>query len=225
MERNWEETAGKLERCLSGWESRFLPTLRQRVLVLQIFALPIVWYKAHLLPASLGVVGRMEKAVKRFLWRGSLERVSFETVKLGRSQGGLGLTDLASKMAALRTRTVLRILARSPDDKYRRIFAYWMGLKLRVVLPDLARPPNVEALAPPYFEELKDLVLSLVPSVVPAASLGSLTTKVICGLWGAVDFHPRVEVLPLEALPGGWVGVWGRLVHEVLDFGPADVLF
>ena len=98
-------------------------------------------------------------------------------------EGGLGLVNVGVKVRALQARNVVRLLARDEDDKYRRFYSFWMGLKLRKILPDLARAPNVEVRAPDYFEDLKDVVLELVPDVVSPRAIGSLKTKMIYNAW------------------------------------------
>ena len=65
LKKNWETTVEKFQKCLLGWELRCLPTLRQRVFVLQVFTLPIIWYRAHLLPAPSDVcLGDREEGEK-----------------------------------------------------------------------------------------------------------------------------------------------------------------
>ena len=81
----------------------------------------------------------------------------------------------------------------------------------------MAVVPNIESMAPAYFEELKDIVLSLVPDVDP---------KIIYEHWRKTGWRPRIEMkLVMNTLRGGWRGVWRRISHVVLYVGPADILF
>ena len=226
LEKNWEVSCEKLKKCLLGWGARHLPTLKQRVFVLQVFALSIIYYRAHLLPAPPDVVLRVEKMVRRFLWRGWLEKIAFNSIMLKEGKGGLGLVNVGLKLNALQARTMVRLLARGEDDKYRRCLSYLIGFGLRKILPDLARAPNVGSGSPEFLEQIKNVVLELVPDAVCARAMGSLKTKVIYESWMVSDWRPRVEaIVDLSHLRGGWKGVWARSAHHVLDYGPADLLF
>jgi hypothetical protein len=49
---SWDRVAAGVERVLQIWSARRLPTLRQRSLAVETFALSKAWYLAQILPLS-----------------------------------------------------------------------------------------------------------------------------------------------------------------------------
>ena len=101
----WDPVVEKVESKLQGWKKAFLSrggglTLIQAVLG----SLPI--YFMSLFKAPCGVIGRLEKLMKGFLWEGVEEGKKFHLVKWekvcqSKEEGGLGLGNLRNRNVAL----------------------------------------------------------------------------------------------------------------------------
>jgi len=104
-------------KCIQSWSSRNLPTLLQRVRVLNVFALSKLWYLAQVLPIPKKWLGEMEKKVRAFLWRGRLEHLPFDELFAPVKQGGLGLPNIAAKADSLFLKQTCRILGANCDSR------------------------------------------------------------------------------------------------------------
>ena len=68
--QNVLEVQGGSEELLMSWSARMLPSLTQRVKVINTFALSKLWYFASVLPLPQGLLHNLEQLVRAFLWLG-----------------------------------------------------------------------------------------------------------------------------------------------------------
>ncbi|KAM1060262.1 hypothetical protein TB1_024191 [Malus domestica] len=101
----WDPVVEKVELRLQGWKKAFLSKGGRLTLIQAVLgSLPI--YYMSLFKAPRGVIGRLEKLMKGFLWEGVEEGKKFHLVKWekvckSKEEGGLGLGNLRNRNAAL----------------------------------------------------------------------------------------------------------------------------
>ncbi len=100
--------------------------------------------------------------------------------------------------------------------------AYWVGLRLRHILPDLAGGPHAEAI-PGFYKDLAALLLEAfhLPEVRPN-SLAEVRPAYIYSKFASIPPRPKVEAR-LTDLP--WHFVWCRLGLRTLPAEAVDAAF
>ena len=96
----WKGMVEKWEAVLKGWAGRNL-SLMGRVIVLNIYWLPKLWYLGYHLDFPRWVVNRLMKAMSGWLWKGKRPQVGWDVLTLRTKDGGLGLTDPHRRLRAL----------------------------------------------------------------------------------------------------------------------------
>ena len=216
----WEACLTGVRRTLMSWGSRLLPTLRQRVKVLNTFALSKLWYLAQVFPPPQRVVDQLEILVRRFLWIGRLEHLALDELINPPRQGGLGVIVIRAKADALLVKQTSRILG--TRGKYFNIMGYWLGLKLRPHFPLLAQGPNAQVISP-LMVHVGDLVKEVLEQdLLQPDQCMQVKTKELYK--GYTDSPPPPKIV--NKYPGvNWMVVWKRLESPVLTAEARDHLF
>ena len=128
VKKNWNWRITKVQQSLMAWSSRHLESIYQRVEVINIFALSIIFYVASILPISKTVVQQLEKSIGKFIWNasGKILRVSMADIKNPKSRGGLGLLCLETMGKSLRLSQLLRLM-KNGNEKSQKHIDFWMG--------------------------------------------------------------------------------------------------
>ena len=93
---------GKMLKSLMGWNCLGV-SLLGRVMVLNTWWLPKVWYLAYHADFPAWVVKALKKMMSRWLWNGRRRQVKEEDLFGPGVEGGLGLVRLEDKLMALKT--------------------------------------------------------------------------------------------------------------------------
>ena len=160
VKSTWEAVCGGFKRSLFAWESRALTSMQQRVDIAQIFALSKLWHTAQVLPLPCSFTKKIEASLSSFIFRGCHERLKLSELENLKSNGGLGLTCVATKAESLLLRQSLRILSR-PDEKCYRHLGYWLGNFLLESFPQLVEKGPVSSTLLPKFPLHGDMLLGL----------------------------------------------------------------
>ena len=126
VKRNWEERIKKLRGVLCKWKDRDLPTLEQRVQVVNIYLASTLWYTAQVLPLPTKYRKQIDTELGRFIFhsRITMGRLKLEELCHPVRDGGMGLWDTARKAEALLTTQTLRMVERrGPGWKH---LSYWL---------------------------------------------------------------------------------------------------
>ncbi|KAL4278435.1 hypothetical protein GQ457_03G038090 [Hibiscus cannabinus] len=121
----WAPIVERFEQKLAGWKSRCLSFGGKLALVKSVLAsVPIYFISIFAIPATIKSL--LSKLIARFLW-GSLDKkvihwVSWETMCLPKSRGGLGLVDFGIKNRALLNKWLWKY-GTEPNSLWRRIIA------------------------------------------------------------------------------------------------------
>ena len=220
LNHSWQECFQGFNKCIQSWSSRNLPTLLQRVRVLNVFALSKLWYLAQVLPLPKKWLGEMEKKVRAFLWRGRLEHLPFDELFAPVKQGGLGLPNIAAKADSLFLKQTCRVLGANCDSRGH--LAYWAGLTFRSIIPDMARGPNSEHV-PPLWRHSSRLVLEAVSGdLIDVQDLRQVRAKLLYKEFMSDPPPPKV----ISKYPGlDWPLIWSRLDDPVLSPRGRDLCF
>ena len=101
----WDPVVGKMEKRLQSWKKTFLSRGGRLTLIQSVLgSLPIYYMSLFKIPC--GVIGRLEKLLKGFLWEGVEEGkknhlVKWEVVIKSKEEGGLGVGNLRKRNEAL----------------------------------------------------------------------------------------------------------------------------
>ena len=226
-QRTWEVVVRSFERTLYAWGSRTLPTLQQRVTVLQRFALSKLWYVAQLLPLPSSVAKKIESKMSSFIFQGRPERLKLSEIENSSENGGLGLTCVVTKSECLLLRQSLRVLAR-PEETCSRHLGLWLGSHLQVTFPHLAQGGlPASGLLPQYplhTAMLETLLEGLARQDFQPEELELATTKAIYQSRSEdVFLPPKVEgKYPAVEFK---TTVYPRLAYRILEPEPRDTLF
>ena len=117
----------KLRGALISWRDRDLPTLEQRIQVVNVYLASTIWYTAQVLPLPASYCKQIDQELGRFIFRG---RITMGRLKLDQlchpvTKGGLGLFNTERKAKALFTRQTGRMLRRK--GKGFEHISYWLG--------------------------------------------------------------------------------------------------
>ncbi|KAL4383574.1 hypothetical protein GQ457_15G020780 [Hibiscus cannabinus] len=173
----WAPIVERFEQKLAGWKSRCLSFAGKLVLVKSVLAsVPIYFISSFAIPATIKSL--LSKLIARFLW-GSLDKkaihwVSWETMCLPKSRGGLGLVDFGIKNRAL----------------WRRIIAAKYECESRSLLPVNLNPANKSWIWRNFFKSLsnsEDLFTQNIRLLVGNGSLYEGDSLVFQGFGGFKD--------------------------------------
>ena len=121
-EANWCPCVDAVAKCVSAWSSRHL-SYGGRALISNAPALARVWYMAILLPIPGWAVGKLNRIIFSFFWKGKKDLVSRTVVIQSPSCGGFGIVPPYLKSQALLLQWVKRFWAASYG--WRLFLAYW----------------------------------------------------------------------------------------------------
>ncbi len=220
VQASWNRTVLGIERTLGLWAARDLPTLLQRSQVIETFLLSKAWYLAQILPLPSSFVGRLKRAVGAFLWRGHFERLAYDELHRPLSQGGLRLSCVASRAEALLAKQTCHLIAQG--GRAAGHLAYWLGQRLREVLPVLGPGLHAEVL-PPSMAYLACVIREICDlDCVDREDLQATESKKIYKELTSTLPPPKVELRRPEV---DWSSAWIRLSKPGLPHLAVDVAF
>ena len=225
LEFNWAEAKRKLEKCLNSWNTRVLNSVYQRVEMLNIFALPKLWYLAECLPLPASWAGEMEKLVYSFIKIGKMEMMALQEMSNPVDKGGLGLVCVRSKADSLFLKQTLRMLSQ-PGTLQWKFVRFFAGHEFRIGELCGVKHHNV----PPYFAKMVELyeegrVMEICWHCYCCADVSckkkmlKTTAKEIYTAYTGSFPPPRVEYKPeyRNLTSVQWDRVWERVASPMLD--------
>ena len=218
IKTSWNKCREGVKKCILSWSARMLPSLSQRVKIINTFALSKLWYLASVLPIPQVVLHDLERLVRAFLWLGRMEKLPYEELFNPPSAGGLGLIDIASKGDALFVTQLTRML----NSEHHSHLKYWVGMGLRNHMPELRAGPNAQILTQ-YFQRVEtSLKEAFTLGLVLPGRLGEVKAKSLYLEFTSTLPPPKV----VYTNPGRrWNIVWKRLEDPVIPPQGRDLLF
>ncbi len=124
VEATWDRVQAGIRSTVRTWASRCLPTLIQRVQVLEVFISSKVWFFAQVLPLPAAAAASLNRILGDFVWAHSLARLAFPQIHQPFSQGGLGLCNPAMRAQSLLVKQVFHQMAAGGQPALH--LSYWM---------------------------------------------------------------------------------------------------
>ena len=221
VEATWDRVLAGIRTTVRSWAGRRLPTLLQRVQVLEVFVSSKAWFFAQVIPLPAAAAASLNRILGDFVWAHSMARLALTQIHQPFSQGGLGLCNPAMRAQSLLVKQVFHQLAAGGRPALH--FSYWMGAALqgRIPLPEGSVPLTGQP--PPQFVALQELLLEAtrLPSV-NVAFLEATKSSSIYRDWMVDQPPPRIQ-LQLPLLP--WDLIWKRLSDPFLPPEAVDLHF
>ena len=133
-EANWRPRVEAVARCIATWKSRNL-SYAGRPLISNALALARVWYMATMFPIPAWALGKLNRIIFSFFWKGKKDLVARAVVIQPRSHGGFGVISAHLKSGALLLQWIRRF--RVSSHGWRLFFAYWTKSFLRASPADV----------------------------------------------------------------------------------------
>lgn len=142
----------KVTKSCNLFRCRYL-TLRGRACIANVVICAQLWYVGAVCQLPDTLIKEINRKIFGFIWGGKVEAVSRKTVCLSHQQGGLGLTNIETKLKSLKSAHLQRLVA-GCDAKWTEFAAFWAGLTLRHHNAALASNERLHAeRAPVFYEE------------------------------------------------------------------------
>ena len=92
---NWSTRIEKLRRTIFSWTGRYFENIKQRIEIINCFALSRIFYIAALLPMTKSALQDINKIIGDFLWKksGKVLRIARDEIVNSELRGGLALLD------------------------------------------------------------------------------------------------------------------------------------
>lgn len=138
----WDPILDKMEKKLASWKQNLLLIEGRLTLIkASLASLPI--YYMSLLPIPKGVVDKIVKLQRRFLWAGSLEKralplVCWDTIQLPKRKGGLNVSNLLLRNLGLLFKWIWRFFE-EPNSFWRQIIQTKYNYPSTITLPNLSK--------------------------------------------------------------------------------------
>ena len=225
LDFNWAEATRKLTTCLNSWNTRVLNSVFQRVSVLNVFALPKLWYLCECLPLPAGWASEIEKHVFTFVKLGKMELPALQELYNPIEKGGLGLVCVRAKADSLFLRQTLRMLVQ-PKTLHWEYIKFFAGWKLKIGEMRGTKHHTIT----PYYQHMIDLYLEGVVMDIchhcyhcsdPECKDKKLktTSKEIYDAYTDTFPPPRVEYNPgyRNVSSMQWGRVWTRVSSPMIE--------
>ena len=104
---NWLCKIQKLKNCMHVWKSRKL-SLNGKITIIKSMAISIFIYVFSVLIVPQNIVKEINKILYNFLWN-KKDRIKRNTLILKKTEGGLKMIDVASKIESLKAAWIVRL--------------------------------------------------------------------------------------------------------------------
>ena len=104
---NGDEMTEKVTNLIGSWRGgRHMP-MSQRPWSVNTYALPLVWYRCHVVDLREGDIRKMSSSIKSWLYADTLEKPEELVMVNPRMEGGLGVYHIKSKVMAIQIKAFL----------------------------------------------------------------------------------------------------------------------
>ena len=115
----YDSVINKLNNVANDWQNRQL-TLMGKVIIVNTLLCSLFIYRMSVLPMMSNVqLKRMEQIINNFLWNGKHAKIPHKVLCSKKSDGGLGLTDLNVRQAAMKIQWVKK----TADSQFQYVFS------------------------------------------------------------------------------------------------------
>ena len=121
----WIEISQKLDSRIERWSTRVGSSVQDRMLVIKLMFLSLLWYHASVMAVPVGFMETMEEKVLSFLWNGGVSKVRKAQLYRPKKEGGLGFWSVLAKSTALRSSWVVKYLTGKLSKGLTEIWELW----------------------------------------------------------------------------------------------------
>ena len=220
---NWNRRIDKLRKSIFSWTGRHFANIKQRIEVMNCFALSRIFYVASVLPVTRTAVMSINSLVGEFLWKksGKVLKIAHNEIVNSEQKGGLALLDAKAMCNSLIVTQTFRLM-KSGDQKSQRHLKFWMS----DYLEDLWEGPTDGVSAHDYESEHFNLLADMVTNVrllnnVDITVWNRLSNKMVYQSFA--EYFPKTKV----EREGGddMSSVWKRLSLLVFNREVQEVAF
>ena len=128
LSMNWSRRVDKFRRSVYSWTGRVFANIRQKVEVLNCFALSRIFYVASVLPITKTALKNINSIIGEFIWRkgGRVLRIAHDDIINTENRGGLALLDTETMCNSLLVSQTFRLM-KSSDLKSQKHLDFWMS--------------------------------------------------------------------------------------------------
>ena len=121
--KNWEKKLTEIEHLLINWSNRKL-TLYGKAVIINSLVIPKLIYNFALLIVPDIVIKKLNQYIFHFLW-GKVHKIKKATIIGENNEGGLSITDLESKLGAIKVSWITKIL--TGDNNISKILQFYLS--------------------------------------------------------------------------------------------------
>ena len=122
--------------------------------------LSLLWYHATIMPLKYDrhsdIIYQIEKEAVAFIWGFGIHKISRSQIMLPKTEGGLNMWDLHTKILALRATMIMKMI-RAPCPEIRQLFEAidLEGKQTSLISPTLFAgiPPRITLFFSPYLKK------------------------------------------------------------------------
>lgn len=107
--------------------------IQNRVVIVNVVALAKLWFVGSVVPLTPRFLSTINKHTFKFIWR-STEWVRRNVMYNSKQEGGLGVLNARKRLEAYKLRELFKIVS-NPESVLFPLVMYWLGIKLRFLLP------------------------------------------------------------------------------------------
>lgn len=222
-EQDWAPATRKLQAVFHSWRHRRL-SYQGRAVISCVLGASRFWYLGSVVPVSSQQLSSINRILFNFIWNGKGEWISRLSLCMPRCKGGLGVVDVARKLASLQVMWVKRYLV-GPHHPWKSFFQYF--LRRAFLAEPVARVftfPRIDNstlnLLPAFYQCVLRAWLSLrgrqapdatwvIPSCRGLVPLSELSSRMAYGLLSPQHQHRCVRKFAL--FPVDWPFLWSDL--------------
>ena len=223
IDYTWANIIKNINLTVNMWATRRFMSLKSKVFIINCFILSKAWYIAQILPPPQNVIDKIEKNVRKFLWKGFLEKIAYPETLLPKDKGGLSLPSVKHKAQALATAQFCRFLKakNTPTNAHLR---YWLQISIpRFFEPSIGPRSQISN---QFFNDHKNLILK-------ATQQGLISPTEPCrtkckGIYQAFVKNDQTDLLPKVEVKNpdrNWKLTWNRLFDKEIPLEFFDVFF
>ena len=192
---NWSRRIEKLRNSIFSWSGRHFGNIKQKVDVLNCFALSRIFYVAAVLPVTKSALRTINTLIGDFLWKksGKVLRIPREECVNREDKGGMALLDMEAMCNSLIASQTFRLM-KSNDSKSQKHLKFWMFGFLEDIWEGPFNCVTVENYECEHFNLIAGLLANVqILESVDISTWRSLTNKMIYLNFADTFVKPKVE--------------------------------
>ena len=123
---NWEDKVKSCCAVLKMWKGRAL-SFKGKAIIINALVVSRLIYMATIMPVPGWVATTLRESIGNFIWRGKNPAISYKSLGLPLSKGGLNICDIERKRDALRIKFISKIISNNVNEKLKKLMLYFLN--------------------------------------------------------------------------------------------------